>query len=355
MKRTGYIYPKICDLDNIESAILNASKGKRHQAIVNRILSDKTKYAKHIQSILVNKTYKPSPYQTIELFDGATKKRRIISKPKFYPDQVIHWAMMLQLQPIIMKNTYHFNCGSIPKRGTSYGQKAIRKWLDNQPKKTKYCLKMDISKYYPSIDNKLMKASFRKKIKDSDCLWLIDQIVDSAQGLPIGNYTSQWFANFFLNDLDHFIKSLDGAKHYIRYVDDMVIFGSNKRKLHKIKVLIEKFLESKHLKLKSNWQVFPIDKRPLDFLGLKFYRNHTTLRRKNSLRIRRRMKRIAKKGSINYVDACAVISYWGWIKRSDSYHFYHQKIKSKVSVSNARKAVSKHAKTHNLRTDANVR
>ena len=173
--------------------------------------------------MLANKTYTPSPYQIIELFDGATKKKRTISKPRFYPDQIIHWALMLQIEHIIMKGMYLYNCGSIPKRGTSYGQKVIEKWMRNDPKCTKYCLKMDVSKYYPSVSNEIMKAKFRKKIKDRDCLWLIDQIIDSAEGLPIGNFTSQWFANFFLVDFDHFVKQQSGAHYYIRYVDDLVV------------------------------------------------------------------------------------------------------------------------------------
>lgn len=295
MKRVGFIYEKICAYENIENAVLNASKGKRHQAIVRRVLNNRHHYIGIIQKMLIDKSYSPSQYQTIELFDGATKKRRTISKPKFFPDQVIHWALMLQIQHIMMRGMYQFNCGSVPGRGTSYGQKNIQKWLKRDPKKTKYCLKMDISKYYPSVQNDILKDKFRKKIKDKDCLWLIDQIIDSANGLPIGNYTSQWFANFFLEELDHFIKRQDGAHYYVRYVDDLVVFGSNKKKIHRIKTEIDKFLFGLKLLIKKNWQLFPMKNRPLDFLGLRFYPTHTTLRRRNSLRIRRRIKKSLQK------------------------------------------------------------
>lgn len=354
MKRKGFIYNDICSYENIELALLNASKGKRHQYIVKRALHNRKKCIESIQSMLVNKTYTPSPYQIIELFDGATKKKRTISKPRFYPDQIIHWALMLQIEPIIMKGMYLYNCGSIPGRGTSYGQKIIEKWMRNDPKCTKYCLKMDISKYYPSISNEIMKAKFRKKIKDSDCLWLIDQIIDSAQGLPIGNFTSQWFANFFLVDFDHFVKKQSGAHYYIRYVDDLVVFGSNKRKLHAIRKSVDVYLRSMDLKVKGNWQVFPIKSRSLDFLGLRFHRSHTTLRRKNSLRIRRRLKKISKKDKPSYQDACAIVSYWGWIKRSNSFKLYNDKIKCTVSIRKAKQVISEYGKANSIPIDTRV-
>ncbi len=225
--------------------------------------------------------------------------------------------------------------------------------MDSDRKNTKYCLKLDVAKFYPSVDNEILKRMFRRKIKDEDCLWLIDAIVDSNQGLPIGNYTSQWFANVFLEGLDHFIKQKLGTKHYIRYVDDIVLLGPSKKSLHKARIAIAGYLGSINLKLKSNWQVFKVASRAIDFLGLRFFRDKTILRKRNALRIRRRFKKIANKLKINYRDACAVISYWGWIKRSDSFRFY-QDIKSLVSLSDAREVVSKRAKTHNLRTSARV-
>jgi hypothetical protein len=189
---------------------------------------------------------------------------------------------------------------------------------------------------------------FLKKIKDKDCLQLIYAIIDSNQGLPIGNYTSQWFANFFLQGLDHLIKEKLGVKYYIRYVDDLVMLGGNKRKLHKVKLALDEYLNTIGLKLKDNWQVFKISKRPIDFLGFKFYYDKTTLRKKISLRIKRRINKISKKNTLNYKDACAVISYWGWIKRSDSYNFYNKYVKSKVSINKARKVVSNYGKRNSL-------
>lgn len=355
MKRTGHLFEKIVDIDNIKTAARKASLGKRHQKGVQRILMNLDHYASRVQEMLIDGSFSPSPYAVKRIIDGTARKEREISKPRFYPDQIVHWAIMLQVEPLMMRGMYYYNCGSIPGRGASRGQKAIRKWLNSDHKGTKYCLKLDISKFYPSVDNSILKAKFRRIIKDGRMLRLLDQIVDSATGLPIGNYTSQWFANFFLTDLDHFIKGLKGAKHYTRYVDDLVILGPNKRALHRIKVAIDGYLKHLRLQIKSNWQVFKTSSRAIDFLGLKFYPCHTTLRRKTSLRVRRRAKKVAKKSNLNCADASAMISYWGWIKRSNSYRYYHQHIKPYIEISKCRKVVSSHAKANHHRASTSIR
>jgi RNA-directed DNA polymerase len=287
IKRIFYIYEKIYDRENIRLAIRKASLGKRDKSYVKRILNNEDKVIDKIQEMLKNKTYQPSPYTIKNIKDGASGKEREIFMPRFYPDQIIHWALMLQVEPVFMRGMYKYNCGSVPGRGSSFGQKAIRKWLDTDYKGTKYCLKMDVKKFYPSVKNNIMKDMFRKTIKDKECLWLMDAIVDSNQGLPIGNYTSQWFANYFLQGLDHFIKEKCGAKYYVRYVDDLVILGANKRKLHKMRIMVGEYLNGIGLTLKGNWQVSRVSKRPIDFLGFKFYYGYTTLRKKNALRIKR--------------------------------------------------------------------
>jgi len=347
MKRIGYVFEKVYDLDNIKLAIMKSSLGKRNQKRVKVIVDNIDIYAVKAQNLLVTKTYRPSPYTMKIIQDGSSGKIRTIHKPCYYPDQIIHWALMLQLQPVIMCGMYKYNCGSVPGRGTSFGQKTLRKWLDSDYKNAKYCLKMDISKFYPSVNNEILKEMFRGKIKDRDCLWLIETIIDSNKGLPIGNYTSQWFSNFFLQGLDHFIKEKLGVKYYVRYVDDLVLLGPNKKKLHKARKEISVYLNSIELKLKDDWQVFKVNSRAIDFLGFRFFRNKTILRKRNALRIRRRVGKIIKKGYLNYKDACAVISYWGWIKRSNSFNFYHKYVKPAVSVGFTKKVVSDIAKIRN--------
>lgn len=251
MKRVGNIYEKIIQLGNIESAVMHAAKGKSKRKNVEKILDSPTYYAMQVQKMLKEHTYIPSPYVEMKILDGARKKERIIYKPQFYPDQVVHWALMLQLEPILMKGMYEFCCASVKNRGILYGKRHLDKILVDDRKYTKYCLKLDVKKFYPSIDKTILKQKFRKKIKDRETLWLIDLIIDSSdEGVPIGNYTSQWFANFYLSDLDHFIKEELKVKYYVRYMDDMVLFSNNKKQLHKIKLAIDDFLAKEHLRIK---------------------------------------------------------------------------------------------------------
>lgn len=110
-----------------------------------------------------------------------------------------------------------------------------------------------------------------------------------------GFFTSQWLANYYMQDADHYIKEDLKVPYYVRYMDDMLLFHRNKKELHKIKDKLEQYLEFEGLEIKSNWQLFKVDSRPVDFIGYRFYRGHTTLRRSNFLRIKRRIKKSTKK------------------------------------------------------------
>ena len=355
MKRVGNIYEEITRLGNIESAIMHASKGKRKRKKVEKILDSPTFYALQIQKMLKEKTYVPSPYFKIKILDGVRKKERIIYKPQFYPDQVIHWALMLKLEPILQKSMYEFCCASIKKRGIHYGKRHIERILNNDRKNTKYCLKLDIRHFYPNIDKEILKQKFRKKIKDKDTLWLIDTIIDSGEtGVPIGNYTSQWFANFYLEDLDHYIKEQLKVKHYVRYMDDMVLFSKNKKELHKIRLEVDSFVRKEHLTIKDNWQLFKVESRPIDFLGYRFNRDpetkevYTTLRKSNFLRFKRRIKKIHKKiawnveqgkPKYNFKDACAVMSIIAWVKKSDGYGYLNKYILDYINIADCKEVI----------------
>ncbi|MBR3889637.1 RNA-directed DNA polymerase, partial [bacterium] len=240
---------------------------------------------------------------------------------------------------------YFYSCASIKGKGTGLGIKATKKIMKT---KYRYCLKMDIEKFYPNVDKEILKQKFRRVFKDERLLSLLDTIIDGNEtqgtGIPIGNYCSQWFANFYLNDLDNFIKHELKIKYYIRYMDDIVVFHTNKRKLRKTKDSIEEYLAKEHLKIKPNWQLFDLNKRFLDFLGFRFYKTHTTLRRNNFLRPKRRAKKIYRKGYINVKDASAMISYNGLIKNSNCHGYLTKYINPYVSINRCKKVVSKNAK-----------
>ena len=350
MKRYGYLFEKIVDIQNIEIAIHNASKRKKNRHSVKMVLKNPTKYALAIQEMLVNGTWKPSKYYISVITDNSSGKTRTIFKPKFYPDQIIHWAIRQITQYIFYKGMDFYCCGSVPGRGGKRGYTAVKKWLKNDSRNTKYCLQIDIKQYYPSINQSILMDKIKRKIKDERCLKLLGMIVYSTpSGLPIGNYTSQWLANFYLQDLDHYIKEELKAKYMIRYMDDIVIFGSNKKQLHRNLESIKKYISSLDLNIKSNHQVFRIhyiDKnglsrgRFIDFLGFRFYRNHITLRRRNALRIKRRIKKISKKKCLTYRDSAAINSYLGWIYASNSYKYFKKYIEPFISVRKTKEVIS---------------
>lgn len=322
MKRYNNLYPKICDIANIEQAFINASKGKTKRKNVQKILKNKEFYILEIKKMLKNKIYIPSPYVEKTIKDNSSNKERIIHKPRFYPDQIIHWCLMQIIEPLLHKRMYKWSCSSIKGRGTYYGVKYIKKVLKDK-RNTKYVFKCDIRKFYPSVDLEILKAKFRKVFKDNNTLWLIDTIIDSHnKGLPIGNYTSQWFANFYLLDVDNYIKEQLKIKYYCRYADDLVLFSSNKRKLHLRKNELKTFIESENLNLKPNYQLYPHNKRFIDFLGFRFYKTYSTIRRYLYIRIIRRIAKIKKKIVMTLRDAGAIISYYGFIKHSNSFNVY---------------------------------
>lgn len=333
MKRVGHLYEQIIDIENIKLAIHNASARKKNRTSVKRVLEDVDKSAQNVQRILMSGEYKPSPYYVQHIIDNSSSKHRQIFKPMFYPDQIIHWAVMQVIQPVLFKGMYHYSCGSIPGRGGAHGRKALKRWLEKDPKNTKYCLQIDVSKFYPSIDQAALKRMLRQKIKDDQCLSILGSIIDSTEsGLPIGNYTSQWLANFYLDGLDHFIKEELKVKYYIRYMDDGVLFGPNKKRLHQVRREIVAYLSTIGLSMKGSWQVFKVNARPVDFLGFRFYRTHITLRRRNALRIRRRVRKVARKSRVCFRDAAAILSYLGWIYHSNSYGYMQKYILPQVNI-----------------------
>lgn len=330
------------DRELIKTAILSAAKRKKGRNDVQAVLSDIDRHIDIIQRMVADESYTPSPYKTFEIVDGMSGKHRIVSCPKFFPDQVMHWLSILASQDIFTHGMYEFVCGSVPGRGVHYGRKYLKKWIETDRKNTKYCAKLDISKFYPSIDHSALKEALRIKIKDAKLLWLFDAIIDSTEkGVPIGNYTSQWFANFILQNLDHKIKEELHIAHYMRYMDDMVLFGANKKQLHAAVRQIAEELKPLGMALKHNWQVFRVDYidktgkrrgRDIDFMGFRFFRDKTIMRKKISLRARRLAAKISKEPRPSFKHAAAMLSYMGWFKYTDSRNYCEKHIYPYIDI-----------------------
>jgi hypothetical protein len=349
VKRAGNLYEKMLNPVLIEVAIGEASRGKRHRADVGRVVDDVPKHVQKIKDMLTNGTFAPAPYHVFERYDHRNKKMRTIQRPVFFPDQIVHWLIILVTKDVFMRGMYFWSCGSIPGRGIKHGYTGIKRWLRDDRKNTKYTLKMDVKKYYDSIQHDKLMAIIRHKIKDVRMIGLIQKIIESTEaGVPIGNYTSQWFANIFLWPLDRYIKEELKAKYYIRYIDDMVLFGGNKKELHRARRAIEVFLEAKlGLKLKGNWQVFQTDSRGVDFLGFVFHRTHIQLRGRNFLALVRQASRvkkmIASKTAIPFKSAAGLLSRMGQLRHFNSYKLWEKYLKG-IKINLLKKAVRDESK-----------
>lgn len=187
MKRLSNLFDKICTIENIEEADRKARKNKGiRYGILKHDLHPEKDNAELLESLL-NGTYKTSKYSTFKIYEP---KERLIYRLPYYPDRIVHHAIMNIMEPIwksiFIKQTY----SSIKNRGIHACAKDVRFALDNFPKETRYCLKLDIHKFYPSIDHEILKKIIRIKIKDNRLLKLLGDIIDSAPGVPIGNYLS---------------------------------------------------------------------------------------------------------------------------------------------------------------------
>lgn len=332
MKRYGWLFEKAFTKENISLAITKASKGKRKRKDVSRVLENKDYYVEQIYEMVWNGKYKPNSYCKKEIIDGLSGKVRTLSKPQFYPDHIIHWCIYIVLYPILERSMIHNSCASMKKRGQVYGKNVCMKMLKNK-KKTKYYLKIDIKKYYPSIDVKKLRILLSRKIKDPKLLKIIDDVLALDEGLPIGMILSQLFANFNLYQIDH-----EYDKHgYVRYADDIVIFGSSKRTLHKLRIELNNMLNDNGLRMKDNWQIYKTDKEMLDFMGYRMDHNKIIMRKKIMYRFTKRIRRYSKNKS--HRNASAIVSYMGWVKNSNSWQFYNNRVKPYVDFFEVKKII----------------
>lgn len=307
MKRIGNLYEQIYSIDNLQLADQIARKGKAKQPGV--IWHDKSREAnlQKLHEMLRDKTYQTSEYTTFTVYEP---KERLIFRLPFFPDRITHHAVMNILEPVFVSTFTADTYSCIKGRGIHACANAVKRAL-RDVEGTQFCLKLDIKKFYPSIDHEILKQLLRKKIKDNDLLWLLDEIIDSTDGLPIGNYLSQYFANFYLTYFDHWLKEVKRVNYYFRYADDLVILADSKPYLHQLLSDIRDYLSvNLKLEVKQNHQVFPVSSRGIDFVGYVFYHTHTRLRKSIKKNFARMLKQRKNDKSI--------ASYNGWAAHCNS-------------------------------------
>jgi retron-type reverse transcriptase len=231
MKRINNLFEKICSVDNLILADEKARKGKLRSYGVKKHDKNRESNILRLHEILLNGKYRTSKYTSFTVYEP---KEREIYRLSYFPDRIVHHAIMNILEPIWINifTADVYNC--IKGRGIHSCLKKLKTTLRTNKDETRYCLKMDIKKFYPSIDHDILKTIIRKKIKDKHLLELLDEIIDSAIGVPIGNYLSQYFSNLYLAYFDHWLKEEKNINYYYRYCDDIVILGNNKEELRNL-------------------------------------------------------------------------------------------------------------------------
>lgn len=325
MKRYGYLYDKVVSMENLRLADCKAREGKAHTYGVRLFDKDKEGKLYQLHLALKNKTFHTSKYDVFVIHEP---KERVIYRLPYYPDRIVHHAIMNVLEPIwrsvFTNNTY--SC--IKGRGIEGCAKRVGEIISRFPiDKPLYCLKIDIKKFYPSINHDVMKAIVRKKIKDPDLLWLLDEIICSADGLPIGNYISQYMANLYLAYLMHYVNE-ELKVLATEYADDIVFFSDNKETLRdvlaKVRVKIEGELR---LKIKDNWQIFPValnrydnGGRALDYVGYQFFKGQKLMRKRIKQNFCREYKKQVSKGVAGKKLKMRLSAWIGWARHSNSRH-----------------------------------
>jgi len=323
VKRYGNLFQQIVQLDNLYLAYKKARKGKTWQDTIKQFERHLHRNILAIHNSLVNKTFTTSRYTERIIYEP---KRRTIYKLPFNPDRIVQHALMNVIEPIwdsmFISDSYSCRIGKGIHAGSKRTMEFIRQVGENG-----YCLKMDVSKFYPSIVHDILFDIISHKIKCRDTLWLFHDIIYSignGKNVPIGNYTSQWFGNLYLNELDQWLKHVHKIKLYIRYCDDFLILHRDKLFLHDMRKKIEEFL-LKRLQLRfSKSDIFPI-KHGIDFLGYRHFPNYILLRKSTAKRIKKRLRNLPillKKGKISqdqYISSIA--STLGWLKWANAYNF----------------------------------
>jgi retron-type reverse transcriptase len=337
VKRVGHLWQQLIGFDNLLRAAQTACKGKRFRPTVAGFHFDLERELWRLHDELAAQTYRPGPYRT---FTICEPKPRLISAAP-YRDRVVHHALTQVLEPIFERSFLPDSYACRKGKGT---HAAVRR-CQHFARRCRYVLKADVRKFFPSIDHQVLKSLLARKVKDPDVLRLAGLIIDHSnpqedvplwfpgddlftpqerrRGLPIGNQTSQFFANVTLYPLDHFVKDRLGAAGYVRYCDDFLVFADDKADLAEARRRIADFLAGLRLRLHPHKNViFPV-RQGIAFLGYRVFATHRLLAKANVWRFRRRLRRMQKqyaRHGISREQACQRILSWiGHARQADTY------------------------------------
>ena len=325
------LYSEIYSIKNLVLAWKKARKGKTKRDYVIEFEKHIGTNFKNLHEELKNETYKTKPLKTFILRDPKIRK---ISKSNFR-DRIVHHALIRIIEPIFDKSFIYDCCANRKGKGTLFALKRFdlfKRKTTNNLKSEAFCLKADIKHYFQEVDHEILINIIKRKVKDEKVILLIQVILNNNvadnpkdKGMPLGNLTSQFFANVYLNELDYFIKYILKAKFYIRYVDDFVILHYKKEQLETGNRKINDFLK-KELKLELHQdksKVISLSKG-IDFVGFRNFYYYRLLRKRNARKMLATISRY-KNGEITNVKMTEIFQGWNaYAKWGNSYNLRKQ-------------------------------
>jgi RNA-directed DNA polymerase len=302
MKKISAAFDQITSFRNLMEAAGLTLRGHRHQPVAARFWFDLETEVLQLQEELTRGVWQPRPYRVFTIYES--KPRQICASD--LRDRVVHHAICRVLDPVferrLTRDTYACRRGMGSHAAVKRAQVLLRG--------ADYVLQCDVSKYFASIDHGILKDLYRKLVSDQRLLEVLDRIVDHPVpgyrpgcGMPIGNLTSQYFANLYLGELDHFVKERLRVKGYVRYMDDWLLLSDDKGELHRFLAEVRHFLESRlRLTLKERAvRIAPVSEG-VTFLGFQVYRGMLRLGSGKLARVRRTIRHLEKRCQAGLID-----------------------------------------------------
>ncbi len=300
------LYPALTSFNNLHLAYRKAARGKRGQVPVACFELDLEGNLLRLQEDLAQKTYRPGPYYSFYIRDP---KHRLVSAAPFR-DRVVHHALCNIIEPVFERTFIGDSYANRIGKGTHRALDRAQGFSRRYP----YVLQCDVRQYFPSVDHAILRGLLARTIADADVLWLIEHLLASGagvleseyqmvyfpgddlfaalrpRGLPVGNLTSQFWANVYLNELDQFVKRLLRSRAYVRYVDDFLLFANTKRQLWEWKKAIVDRLSDLRLTLHERSSTVYPTSAGIPFLGFRIYPTCRRLKRRNGVAFARRLR-----------------------------------------------------------------
>ena len=334
-KRYGYIWEELTSIEHCEKAVLYAIRNKKKTRYLMYVKKHYKKYAIRLQKTLLE-GWEPGEPRLKTIKEGPRKKARDLKIPSLN-DHFVHTVVALILNKYLSKKFYFYACGSLPDRGQTFATKAVEKHLRTH--KPKYCALADVRKFYQSVRKKHVMRALRRYFKDETFLELNEKILDQmGDELAIGFALSHWYGQLVLSFVDKQLKEGDSKTFLVRFMDNYVLLNGRKRTLHKLIDKLRSLLESFDLRIKDDWQVFPVKSRMVEFLSYRMDHNRTIIRKSLSVRMSRAFKNAYK--NIDAHKARTIMSYKGILKHCDSYNFRTKYLYPYVSLKLCRRLIS---------------